>query len=76
MDIQEKKINEFKEEFKKEMEGIKNIEELKDLFAKEIARRDLLIDELRKQNQILMKTAFKQKSESVRVKKVGNEDYS
>lgn len=69
MDLQEEQINKFKEEFKEEIKGITNIYELKDVFAAEIARRDVLIHELRQQNEILLKSAFKQKSEDFKMKK-------
>ena len=65
MDSQEEKINKFKEAFKKEFKGISDIDELKDLFASEIARRDLMIDELAQQNKVLLKSAFKQKSDDI-----------
>lgn len=69
MDLQEEQINKFKEEFKDEIKGISDISELKDLFASEIARRDVLIAQLRSQNEILLKSAFKQKSEGFKFNK-------
>lgn len=69
MDPQEENINKFKEEFKAEIKGITDIDELKDLFSSEIARRDLVIEELKQQNEVLLKSAFKQKKEDVELNK-------
>jgi len=69
MDLQEENINKFKEEFKEEIKGITDIDELKDLFASEIARRDLIIEELKQQNKVLLKSAFKQKKEDIKLNK-------
>jgi len=73
LEDQEKKINHFKEEFKKELEGITNLDDLKELFAREIARRDKIIEDLRKQNEILMKTAFKQRIEDSKINSISNQ---
>ncbi|MGM5480484.1 MAG: hypothetical protein ACQESC_03425 [Nanobdellota archaeon] len=54
----------FKKEFQKELEGITDIGELKKIYAREIARRDKIITDLEHQNNLLLKTAFKQKKES------------
>lgn len=68
MDPQEEQITKFKEELKKEIKGITDIDELKDVFASEVARRDVLIEELRKQNEVLLKSAFKQKSDDLKLR--------
>jgi hypothetical protein len=69
MDPQEENINKLMAEFKEEIKGITDIDELKDLFASEIARRDLVIEELKQQNQVLLKSAFKQKKEAITLNK-------
>lgn len=69
MDPQEENLNKFKEEFKAEIKGITDIGELKDLFASEIARRDVLIEELKQQNKVLLHSAFKQKKEDIKMNK-------
>ena len=69
MDPEEKNLNKLKDEFKEEIKGIADIHELKDVFASEIARRDKIIQELRQQNEVLLKSAFKQKSDDLKLKK-------
>ncbi len=54
-------IEELKNIFSKEIDGITDIVELKELFALEIARRDKLILELQKQNELILKSTFKNK---------------
>ena len=54
-------LKEIKIRFKKEMEGISDIEELKELYASELARRDKIIMELQQQNEIILKSTFKNK---------------
>ncbi|MFP4119198.1 MAG: hypothetical protein ACLFTH_04040 [Candidatus Woesearchaeota archaeon] len=72
MATDEDMLEAFKKEFKKETEGITNIEELKELYSREIARRDKIIAELQKQNDIILKTAFKQKDERQNIQKKQN----
>lgn len=62
MGSEEDQLEKFKNEFKKELEGIDDIEELKEIYAKEIARRDKIITDLQKQNDIILNTAFRQKT--------------
>ena len=54
-------VKELKARFKKELEGISDIEELKDLYASEIAKRDRIISELQKQNEIILKSTLRNK---------------
>lgn len=56
-------LEKFEEQFAQEISGITDLEELKFLYAKEIAHRDNQILELQKQNELLLKTAFKEKKE-------------
>lgn len=65
MSMAEDSFEQFKEAFKKEMEGITDITELKELFAREIARRDVLLDELQKQNKLILNSTFKAKKEEL-----------
>jgi hypothetical protein len=65
----DEQLNKFKTLFKDELDGITDIEELKELFALEIARRDVIIDELQKQNQIILNSAFKNKKEQIELEK-------
>jgi len=44
---------------------MKSPKELEDLFSEEIKRRDKLIDELRKENNVLMKTAMRQNEKNM-----------
>ena len=62
-------LDELKERFKEELEGVTNIEELKEIYAMEIARRDKLLAELQKQNQIILKSTFKGKKDELESKK-------
>ncbi|MGM5481798.1 MAG: hypothetical protein ACQESE_05315 [Nanobdellota archaeon] len=69
MASEEEMLEAFKNEFKKELEGIEDITELKDIYAREISRRDKIITELQKQNDIILKTAFKQKKDEQKFNK-------
>jgi len=59
----------LKQEFKQELEGITDIDELKEVYAGEIAKRDKLLLELQEKNQIILKTAFKQKKDDLDLQK-------
>lgn len=59
-------LEKLKKTFLKELQGITDINELKDLYAQEIARRDKIILDLQNKNQIIMKSAFKKKSEEIK----------
>lgn len=48
---------------------MKSAEELERIYEKELKRRDALIDELRKQNDVLVKTAMKQSEKNVELAK-------
>ncbi|MEA3430623.1 MAG: hypothetical protein U9R08_05100 [Nanoarchaeota archaeon] len=48
---------------------MKSVEELEKTYAEELKRRDELINELRKQNRVLMKTVIKQSEEKVDMNK-------
>lgn len=61
-------LEELKQKFSKELEGISDLNELKDLFATEIARRDKLILELQKQNEIILRSTFKNKKDELEMK--------
>ena len=58
----------FKQAFHDEMKDIDDVNELKELYAREIARRDTIIQELQHQNDVILKTAFKQKQEEQKFK--------
>lgn len=53
-------------EFKKELAGITDIEELKELYAKEVARRDQLILKLQEQNKVVLSSSFRSKQDELR----------
>lgn len=55
-------VKEIKSRFRKELVGINDIEELKDLYASEIAKRDKIIVELQKQNEIILKSTIRTKT--------------
>lgn len=56
----EKTIEEkFEEEFRQEIKEITDINKLKEYYAKTVAKKDKLIQNLQEQNRILLKTALK-----------------
>ena len=59
-------LAQFEEAFKKEIEGIQTIDELKEIYAREIARRDQILNQLQEQNQVLLKSAFKNKKDDMK----------
>jgi hypothetical protein len=61
----ETSLDKFKETFKEELAGIQDIEELKDIFASELARRDRTIKELQEQNKLLLQSAFREKKSQI-----------
>ena len=61
-------LKKLKKEFLKEIEGITDIEELKEVYAREIARRDKLLAELQEKNDLLFKSAIKNKVEELKHK--------
>ena len=61
-------LEKLKKEFLKEVEGITDIEELKEVYAREIARRDKLLAELQEKNDLLFKSAIKNKIEELKHK--------
>ena len=63
--VSEDKISAFKEAFAKELAGIHNVDELKDIYASEIARRDELISKLQEQNQLLLSSMIKSKKDEI-----------
>lgn len=65
----DEQLEAFKKKFKDEVKGVTDIEELKEIFANEIARRDKLLDELQKQNQIILNSAFKNKKDKIQLEK-------
>ena len=62
---EENSLLELKSKFLKEIEGIADIEELKEVYAREIARRDKLLLDLQEQNKLILQSAFKTKSEDM-----------
>ncbi|MBD3208861.1 hypothetical protein GF367_00385 [Candidatus Woesearchaeota archaeon] len=50
------------------MKKARNIEELRSLYEEELARKDKLIEELRKENLVLMKMSVKSADERLRLK--------
>jgi hypothetical protein len=54
-------LKELKDRFKEEFKGITDIDELKELYALELAKRDKLIFDLQKQNEIVVKSALRSK---------------
>ena len=60
----EERLNEIKEKFMKEFSKITTIDELKELYALHLAKREQIIEELRKQNDIILKTAFKNQNKN------------
>ena len=59
-------LEDLKQAFLKEIQGITDIDQLKDLYAQEIARRDKIILDLQNSNQIIMKSAFKTRSDELK----------
>lgn len=52
--------------FKKELDGITDIDELKEVYALQIARRDDLILRLQEQNKILLSSSIRSKTDQLR----------
>ena len=65
MGDEEANLKKLKEEFQKEIEGITDIDELKELFATEIARRDNLLADLQEQNQLILQSTFKKAKDNL-----------
>ncbi|MBN1175625.1 hypothetical protein JXA48_03200 [Candidatus Woesearchaeota archaeon] len=59
-------LDKLAEKFKKELEGVTDIDELKDIYAKEVARRDQLIFRLQEQNKILLSSSIRSKQDELR----------
>jgi len=55
-------VQKFKETFKEEFSNINDIKKLKEIYASELKKRDNLIEKLRNENKVLLKTAFKSKN--------------
>jgi hypothetical protein len=53
----------LKERFKQEIAGITDIEQLKELYAIEIAKRDKLLSELQEQNKIILQSSLRSKQQ-------------
>ena len=62
-------LEDFKNAFRSELEGIQSIEALKDLFAAEIAKRDKVISDLQEQNKLLLQSAFREKKSQLELEK-------
>ncbi len=60
--MSEENLKKLKDEFKEEFSKIDDIEQLRDIYATHLAKRDEIIDILQKENEILLKTAFKNKN--------------
>jgi hypothetical protein len=63
---EKEQLEKFKEAFAAELKGIGDIDALKDLYASEIARRDVLITRLREQNELLLKSMMKSKVDEIK----------
>ena len=59
-------LDKLADAFKKELEGVTDIEELKEIYAKEVARRDQLIFRLQEQNKVLLSSSIRSKQEELR----------
>lgn len=55
----------LKERFKTEIAGIDDIDQLRELYAAEIAKRDKLLAHLEQQNRILLQSALRSKKEEL-----------
>ena len=69
MDNDSSRLEKFKEQFKKEIDGVSDINQLKEIYAREIAKRDKLIEELQQQNDVILKSAFKQRFDETKFDK-------
>lgn len=58
-------LEQLKEVFKEEFAAIDSVQELKDLFATELARRDKIIADLQEQNKLLLQSVFREKKNSL-----------
>lgn len=59
-------LDKLANEFKKELEGVTDIDELKEIYAKEVARRDQLIFRLQEQNKILLSSSIRSKHDALK----------
>lgn len=58
-------LEDLKKKFKKELEGVNDINDLKELYATEIARRDQLVIRLQEQNKVLLASSIRAKSDEL-----------
>lgn len=54
-------LEKLKEVFQEEFKTIDSLDELKDVFATELARRDKIIADLQEQNKLLLQSVFREK---------------
>ncbi len=64
----QEQLEKLKQKFLKEVEGITDINELKEVYAREIARRDKLLIELQEKNDLLFRSAIKNQIEELKHK--------
>jgi len=55
----------LKARFKTEISGIDDIDQLRELYASEIAKRDKLLNHLEEQNRILLQSALRSKKDDL-----------
>ncbi len=55
----------LKARFKTEISGINDIDQLRELYASEIAKRDKLLNHLEEQNRILLQSALRSKKDDL-----------
>ena len=58
-------FEELKKQFKQELAGISDIEELKEVYATELAKRDQLLAKLQEQNQLILRSTFQKKKDEL-----------
>ena len=63
--VENQSLEKLKSAFQDEFAGITNIDELKDLYATELARRDKLIAELQTQNHLILQSSLRNKRDEL-----------
>lgn len=62
---EDREFAKLKAQFKQELAGISDIEELREVYATELAKRDALLAQLQEQNQLILKSTFQKKKDEL-----------
>ncbi len=59
------RLEQFKKVFHEEMSSFQSLDEMKEYYARELAKRDMLIEKLQEQNKILLQSSFRRTNEQL-----------